>query len=158
MFSRRPGEVITAIGPFGDFHPKPTQREMVYIGGGAGMAPLRAHLSHLFESERTARKVGFWYGARSRQEVFYQDYFQALAAQHANFSFHLALSAPLPEDGWTGPTGLIHEVVLRDHLAKHPNPAAIEYYLCGPPAMVAATTKVFADLGVPGHHIAYDEF
>ena len=98
VFHLKPGDVVSAIGPFGDFHIKPTQREMVYIGGGAGMAPLRAHLSHLLESEQTARKISFWYGARSKQEIFYQDYFQDLAKMHRNFAFGLALSAPLPED------------------------------------------------------------
>ena len=113
FFSLKPGDIVSGIGPFGDFHIKPTQREMVYIGGGAGMAPLRAHLSHLLETEQTARKISFWYGARSKQEIFYEDYFRDLAAAHHNFTFHLALSSPLPEDDWTGHLGFIHEVVLR---------------------------------------------
>ena len=158
VVSLKPGDIVTAIGPFGDFHPKPTQREMVYIGGGAGMAPLRAHLTHLFESEHTARKVSFWYGARSRQEIFYADYFQELAARHSNFAFHLALSSPLPEDRWTGPVGFIHEVVLERYLRAHTHPAAVEYYLCGPPLMVKACTRMLADLGVGASQIAYDEF
>ena len=158
LFNLRPGEQITAIGPFGDFHIKPTQREMVYIGGGAGMAPLRAHLSHLFETEKTARKVSFWYGARSRQEIFYADYFQALAQRHPNFAFHLALSSPLPEDGWTDHRGLIHEVVLEHYLRGHPAPKAVEYYLCGPPQMIKACTKTLAEMGIPAGQIAYDEF
>ncbi len=158
VFNLKPGDTVTAIGPFGDFHPKPTQREMVYIGGGAGMAPLRAHLSWLFETERTARKVSFWYGARSKQEIFYDDYFADLAAKHPNFAFKLALSNPLPEDNWTGLTGFIHTVVLENYLREHTNPKAIEYYLCGPPMMIKACTKMLADLGVPAHQIAYDEF
>jgi Na+-transporting NADH:ubiquinone oxidoreductase subunit F len=158
VFSLKPGDTVTAIGPFGDFHPKPTQREMVYIGGGAGMAPLRAHLSWLFETEKTARRVSFWYGARSRQEVFYEDYFQNLATTHPNFSFHCALSAPLPEDNWKDLTGFIHEVVLEMHLRSHPNAKAVEYYLCGPPMMIKACTKMLADLGVPANQIAFDEF
>lgn len=158
VFNLRPGDTITAIGPFGDFHPKPTQREAVYIGGGAGMAPLRAHLSHLFETEHTARRVSFWYGARARQEIFYEDYFSALADAHPNFSFHLALSAPLPEDAWAGPTGFIHDVVLAQYLRTHANPQAVEYYLCGPPAMIRACTQMLAGLGIPAHQIAYDEF
>ena len=158
MFGLKPGDVVTATGPFGDFHVKPTQREMVYIGGGAGMAPLRAHLSHLFETERTARKVSFWYGARSRQELFYDDYFAGLARDHANFSFHPALSSPLPEDRWDGPAGFIHEVVLERHLRAHPNPKAVEYYLCGPPTMIKACARMLAGLGVPPGQIAYDEF
>lgn len=122
------------------------------------MAPLRAHLSHLFETERTARKVSFWYGARSRQEIFYEDYFRDLAARHANFAFHVALSSPLPEDNWSGPVGFIHEVVLARHLRGHPSPRAAEYYLCGPPMMIKACTRVLNDLGVPGDHVAFDEF
>ena len=158
MFSLKPGDVVSAIGPFGDFHIKPTQREMVYIGGGSGMAPLRAHLSYLFETEKTKRKVSFWYGARSRQEIFYDDYFRALAGQHSNFQFHVALSNPLPEDNWEGPAGFIHEVVLVNFLELHPNPKAIEYYLCGPPMMIKAVTKMLAQFGVPADHIAFDEF
>jgi MocE subfamily Rieske [2Fe-2S] domain protein len=158
VFNLKPGDTVTAIGSFGDFHIKPTQREMVYIGGGAGMAPLRSHLSHLFETEKTARKVSFWYGARSRQEIYYGDYFENLAKEHPNFQFHLALSSPLPEDDWKGLQGFIHEVVLERHLKDHPNPKGVEYYLCGPPMMVKACTKMLADLGVPANQIAYDEF
>jgi Na+-transporting NADH:ubiquinone oxidoreductase subunit F len=158
MFHLKPGDEVTAIGPSGDFHIKPTQREMVYIGGGAGMAPLRAHLSSLFESGNTARRVSYWYGARSRQELFYQEYFEGIAARHSNFHFHPALSSPLPEDGWTGHTGFIHEVVLAKYLAGHPNPGAIEYYLCGPPAMIKACTLLLEALGVPDNQIAFDEF
>ncbi|MBU4459124.1 MAG: NADH:ubiquinone reductase (Na(+)-transporting) subunit F, partial [Verrucomicrobia bacterium] len=158
VFSLKPGDAVTAVGPFGDFHIKPTQREMVYIGGGAGMAPLRAHLSHLFETRATARRVSYWYGARSRQELFYQDYFTGLAQRHANFSFHVALSEPLPEDRWVSHTGLIHEVVLRECLAAHPNVRAVEFYLCGPPAMIRACTAMLADLGVRPDQIAFDEF
>jgi MocE subfamily Rieske [2Fe-2S] domain protein len=158
VFSLKPGDTVTAIGPFGDFHPKPTQREMVYIGGGAGMAPLRAHLSYLLETEKTARRVSFWYGARSAQEIFYADYFQNLTVGRPNFSFHLALSNPLPEDNWTGHAGFIHEVVLEKYLREHSSPKAVEYYLCGPPMMIKACTKMLAELGVPAHQIAYDEF
>jgi Na(+)-translocating NADH:ubiquinone oxidoreductase F subunit len=122
------------------------------------MAPLRAHLAHLFETEHTARKVSYWYGARSKQELFYEDYFRGLATQNGNFTFHTALSAPLPEDNWTGPTGLIHEVVLEQYLASHPNPLAVEYYLCGPPMMIKACTKMLTELGVTAQQIAYDEF
>ena len=158
IFNLKPGDTVTALGPFGDFHIKPTQREMVYIGGGAGMAPLRAHLSHLLETEHTARRVSYWYGARSRQEIFYAAYFATLAQQHPNFAFHPALSSPLPEDHWTGPTGLIHEVVLSQYLQAHPNPPAVEYYLCGPPMMIKACIRMLADLGVTANQIAYDEF
>jgi len=158
VFSLKPGEIVSASGPFGDFHIKPTMHEMVYIGGGAGMAPLRAHLSHLLESQRSARKISFWYGARSRQELFYEEYFQELAAQYSNFAFHVALSASLPEDKWPGHTGFIHQVVVDQYLRVHPNPEAIEYYLCGPPMMIKACTAMLASIGVSAHQIAYDEF
>jgi Na(+)-translocating NADH:ubiquinone oxidoreductase F subunit len=158
VFSLRPGDLVTAIGPFGDFHVKPTQHEMVYIGGGAGMAPLRAHLAHLLETQLTARKITYWYGARSRQEIFYEDYFRELANAHSNFAFHLALSSPLAEDNWIGPTGFIHEVVLENYLRQHPDPAALEYYLCGPPMMIKACNRMLESIGVPERQIAYDEF
>jgi Na+-transporting NADH:ubiquinone oxidoreductase subunit F len=158
VFNLKPGDVVTAIGPFGDFHIKPTQREMVFVGGGAGMAPLRAQISHLLETEHSARRMSFWYGARSRQEIFYDDYFNELARRHPNFEFHIALSSPLPEDDWSGPHGFIHEVVEANHLKSHAHPAAAEYYLCGPPMMIKACTKMLAQIGVPTDHIAYDEF
>ncbi len=158
VFNLKPGDTVTAIGSFGDFHIKPTQKEMVFIGGGAGMAPLRAHLAHLFENEKTARKVSFWYGARSRQEIYYDDFFEALAGAHGNFSFHLALSDPLPEDKWTGHTGFIHDVVLDEYLNNHPNPQAVEFYLCGPPMMIKACTRMLASRGAAPSQIAFDEF
>jgi MocE subfamily Rieske [2Fe-2S] domain protein len=158
MWALKPGDTVDAIGPFGDFHIKPTRKEMVYIGGGAGMAPLRAHLTHLLEVEKSARRVSFWYGARSRQELFYTDLFEDLAAKHQNFTFETALSAPLDEDAWTGHTGFIHEVVLAKALENHANIGGVEFYLCGPPMMIKACTKMLADLGVPPAHIAYDEF
>jgi len=158
VFSLKPGDAVTAIGSFGDFHIKPTQKEMVYIGGGADMAPLRAHLSHLFETGHTQRRVSFWYGARSKQELYYQDYFDHLEKEHANFRFHPSLSSPLPEDEWTGLTGFIHEVVLDNYLANHPSPRAVEFYLCGPPMMIKACTKMLASLGVQPHQVAFDEF
>lgn len=158
VFNLKPGDIVTAVGPFGDFHIKPTQKEMVYIGGGAGMAPLRAHIAHLFENERTERKVSYWYGARSKQETFYADYFERLAAEHPNFDFHLALSDPLDEDRWSGPTGFIHEVVLLNYLQNHPKVSALEFYLCGPPMMIKACGKMLKELGVRDEQIAYDEF
>ena len=158
MFSLKPGDTVQAIGPFGDFHIKPTRKEMIYIGGGSGMAPLRAHLSHLFETEKTERKVSFWYGARSQQEIFYADYFLSLAKEHPNFSFNLALSSPLPEDNWTGLTGFIHEVVLENYLNQHENPKAVEYYLCGPPMMIKSCSKMLVALGIPPRQISFDEF
>jgi MocE subfamily Rieske [2Fe-2S] domain protein len=158
IFSLRPGDKVTAIGPFGDFHIMPTQREMVYIGGGAGMAPLRAHLSHLLETEGSARKISFWYGARSKQEIFYADYFEQLAQAHLNFHFHLALSSPLPDDKWDGLLGFIHEVVLQNYLKDHNNPTTAEYYLCGPPMMIKACAGMLGKLDVPAIQIAYDVF
>jgi Na(+)-translocating NADH:ubiquinone oxidoreductase F subunit len=158
VFSLKPGDMVTAIGPFGDFHIKPTQKEMVYIGGGAGMAPLRSHISHLFETEKTPRKVSFWYGARSRQELFYGDEFDAIAQAHPNFEFHQALSAPLADDQWTGMTGFIHEVVRENYLKSHPSIGAVEFYLCGPPMMIKACTKMLADLGVSDGQVSFDEY
>jgi Na(+)-translocating NADH:ubiquinone oxidoreductase F subunit len=158
VFNLRPGDELTAIGPFGDFHIKPTQKEMVYIGGGAGMAPIRAHIAHLFETEKTQRKVSYWYGARSRQEIFYDDYFQALENENHNFDFHIALSEALEEDEWTGATGFIHEVVFQNYLKDHPHPQAVEFYLCGPPAMVEACMKMLTRLGVTEDQVSYDEF
>jgi Na(+)-translocating NADH:ubiquinone oxidoreductase F subunit len=158
VFSLKPGDSVTAIGPFGDFHIKPTQREMVYIGGGAGMAPLRAQISYLLETVSSARKISYWYGARSRQELFYEDYFQGLVSAHPNFSFHLALSSPQQNDNWQGHTGFIHEVVRENYLKQHPNPCAIEYYLCGPPMMIKACTRMLENIGVPQSQVAYDEF
>ena len=154
----KPGDQVTAIGPFGTFHIKPGDSEMVYVGGGAGMAPLRSHLSHLFETLKTGRRVSFWYGARSRQEVFYQEYFEQLAKQFPNFSFYLALSEPQSVDHWTGATGFIHEVLLENYLKNHAAPGGIEYYLCGPPVMVQATMKMLDELNVPKRQIAFDEF
>ena len=158
VWSLKPGDTVTAIGPFGDFHIKPTHKEIICIGGGAGMAPLRAQLSHLLETEHSARKISYWYGARSRQELFYQEYFDDLARQHPNFSFHPALSEPLPEDHWSSHTGLIHEVVRDNPLASHPDLTAVEFYLCGPPAMIDACTTLLATLGVTPEQIAYDAF
>ncbi len=158
LFSLNPGDKVTAIGSFGDFHIKPTQREMIYIGGGAGMAPLRAHLSHLLETEKSARRISFWYGARSRQEMFYDDYFSQLAADHNNFSFHAALSSPLPDDNWNGHTGFVHEVLDEQYLQTHANPASAEYYLCGPPMMIRACTRLLEERGVPSQQIAFDAF
>jgi Na(+)-translocating NADH:ubiquinone oxidoreductase F subunit len=155
----KPGDTVTAIGPFGDFLIKDTGKEMIYIGGGAGMAPLRSHIAHLFETLQTGRKVSFWYGARSRQEVFYEEYFRDLERRFQNFSFHLALSEPLDGDNWTGATGFIHDVLRRDRLAGHPDPRSVEYYLCGPPLMIqAAQDMLVKDFGIAKEQIAFDEF
>jgi len=158
VFSLKPGDTVTAIGPFGEFHLKDTEREMVYLGGGAGMAPLRSHLSYLLETRKTSSRVSYWYGARSLQELFYEDYFGALAKQNENFTFHVALSEPQPEDHWKSHTGFIHEVLKREYLDLHPDPKSIEYFLCGPPAMTQAATVMLKNLGVPPTQIACDEF
>jgi len=159
VWALKPGDTVTAGGPFGTFLIRDTNREMVYLGGGAGMAPIRSHLSHLLETLQTGRRVTFWYGARSRQEVFYDDYFRSLEAQFSNFRFHVALSTPLPDDGWTGHTGFVHDVLRREHLERHPAPTSIEYYLCGPPVMVqAARDMLVHEFGVAAACIAYDEY
>ena len=131
---------------------------MVYLGGGAGMAPLRSHLSWLIETRKISTRVSYWYGARSLQELFYQDYFEKLARDHENFSFHVALSEAQPEDRWQSYTGFIHEVLKREYLDSHPNPKDIEYFLCGPPAMIKAATQMLGEMGVDPAQISFDEF
>ncbi|HNX43825.1 MAG TPA: NADH:ubiquinone reductase (Na(+)-transporting) subunit F [Bacteroidales bacterium] len=158
IFSRKPGDKVTVSGPYGEFHIKPTRKEMVFIGGGAGMAPLRSMIFHLFFTEHTDRKVSFWYGARSLRETFYDDEFRDIQEKNPNFSFNLALSEPLPEDNWKGYTGFIHQVVLDKYLSNHPEPEEIEFYLCGPPMMNAAIFKMLDNLGVPPENIAFDDF
>ena len=158
IFSRKPGDKVTVSGPYGEFHIKKTNSEMVYIGGGAGMAPLRSHIFHLFRTLRTDRKVSYWYGARSLREVFYEDEFRAIEKEFPNFRFHLALSAPVPEDKWTGLTGNIHQVLLDNYLGKHEEPEDIEYYFCGPPVMNDAVIKMLDNLGVPAENISFDDF
>ncbi|PIZ62527.1 MAG: NADH:ubiquinone reductase (Na(+)-transporting) subunit F, partial [Candidatus Marinimicrobia bacterium CG_4_10_14_0_2_um_filter_48_9] len=138
IFNLKPGDKVMVSGPYGEFFAKNTEREMLYIGGGAGMAPMRSHIFDLFYSKNTQRQVSFWYGARSVREMFYDDEFKKLAADHPNFSYNVALSDPLPEDNWTGPVGFIHQVVLENYLKNHPAPEDIEYYMCGPPPMIAA--------------------
>jgi Na+-transporting NADH:ubiquinone oxidoreductase subunit F len=145
-------------GPYGEFHIKPTNNEMVYIGGGAGMAPLRSHIFHLFHTLKSDRKVSYWYGARSLREVFYEDEFRAIEKEFPNFTFNLALSEPLPEDNWTGMTGFIHQVLLDNYLGKLEEPEELEYYLCGPPLMNDAVLKMLDDLGIPDESIAFDDF
>ncbi|MCX7819134.1 MAG: NADH:ubiquinone reductase (Na(+)-transporting) subunit F [Kiritimatiellae bacterium] len=158
IFSLKPGDKVVMSGPFGEFFAKDTNREMVYIGGGAGMAPMRSHIFDLFKTRRTTRKVSFWYGARSRREMFYDEEFRAIAAEFPNFRYTVALSEPLPEDHWDGPTGFIHKVVYDLYLKDHPDPTEIEYYLCGPPMMIAAVNRMLDELGVEKEMIAYDEF
>jgi Na+-transporting NADH:ubiquinone oxidoreductase subunit F len=131
---------------------------MCFIGGGAGMAPMRSHIFHLFHTEKTKRKATFWYGARSKREMFYDEEFKAIAKEHPNFSYHVALSDPLPEDKWDGPVGFIHQVAFDEYLSKHEDPSEIEYYLCGPPMMLDAVQKMLYNLGVDEENIAFDDF
>ena len=158
IFGRKPGDEVTISGPYGEFFIKETDAEMVYIGGGAGMAPLRSHIYELFKRRKTNRKVSYWYGGRSARELFYQDEFEAIAKDFPNFSFNVALSEPLPEDNWTGYTGFIHQVLLENYLSTHPAPEDIEYYICGPPMMNQAVFKMLDDLGVEPENIAFDDF
>jgi MocE subfamily Rieske [2Fe-2S] domain protein len=158
IFNLRPGDQVTAIGPFGDFHIRESEREMIYLGGGAGMAPLRSHLSYLLETEQSTRRISYWYGARSKMEIFYQEYFEQLARKCDNFSFHIALSEPIPDDQWESYTGFIHQVLRDEYLGRHPNPKQIDYYLCGPPAMIQAATAMLQMFEVEPGQISYDEF
>ncbi len=158
VFDQKPGDKVTISGPYGEFFIKPTDKEMVYIGGGAGMAPLRSHIFHLFQTLKTDRKVSYWYGGRSLAELFYTDDFRDIEKDFSNFEYHIALSEPLPDDNWTGPTGFIHQVVYENYLKDHPEPEEIEYYLCGPPLMLQAVQKMLDELGVPEENIAFDDF
>ena len=158
VFSRKPSNHVTISGPYGEFHIKNTDKEMVYVGGGAGMAPLRSHIFHLFHTLRSGRKVSYWYGARSKKEIFYEEDFRRIEAEFPNFTFEIALSEPLPEDNWTGHTGFIHQVVLENYLNHHKEPEDIEYYLCGPPMMLSAVQKMLDNLGVSKENIAFDDF
>jgi Na+-transporting NADH:ubiquinone oxidoreductase subunit F len=158
IFSRKPGDKVMISGPYGEFHIKKTEREMVYIGGGAGMAPLRSHIFHLFHTMKTDRKVSYWYGARSKREVFYEEDFRKIEQAFPNFKFNIALSEPLPEDNWDGYKGFIHQVVLDNYLSKHAEPEEVEYYLCGPPIMNESVLRMLDNLGVPEENIDLDDF
>ncbi len=158
IFSRKPGDKVTISGPFGEFFIQETEREMVYIGGGAGMAPLRSHLFHLFHTLKTGRKVSYWYGARNPNEVFYEDQFRQIEEQFPNFKFHIAMSEPRPEDNWDGYVGFIHQVLNDNYLAKHKAPEDVEYYICGPPIMLQAVQGMLDSLGVEEEMIRYDDF
>ncbi len=158
IFGLKPGDKATISGPYGEFFIKDTEAEMVYIGGGAGMAPLRSHIFELFKRQKTNRKVSYWYGGRSMRELFYVDQFRDIEKDFPNFKFNIALSEPAPEDNWTGYKGFIHQVLLENYLSKHSAPEDIEYYICGPPMMNAAVFKMLDDLGVEPENIAYDDF
>ena len=159
IFSLNPGDKVTISGPYGEFFLKDNDNEMMFIGGGAGMAPMRSHLFHLFHTlKESDKKITFWYGARSWKEVFYYEQFRDIEKKFDNFEFHLALSEPLPEDKWEGPTGFIHQVIYDNYLSKHEEPEEIDYYLCGPPMMNDAVQKMLYNLGVPDENVAFDDF
>ncbi len=158
MFNLKAGDKVTISGPYGDFFIKGTDREMVYIGGGAGMAPMRSHLFHLFYTLETGRKVSFWYGARSKREMFYDDDFKAIQEKYPNFSYYVALSDPMPADNWEGYKGFIHQVLLDNYLDEHEDSTEIEYYMCGPPMMIDAAENMLYNLGVEPEMIAFDKF
>ncbi len=169
VFTRKPGDKVVISGPYGEFHIKDTKREMIYIGGGAGMAPLRSHLFHLFHTLKTTdRKVTFWYGGRSKRELFYTEDFRAIEREFPNFKYYIALSEPLPEDNWKvkngldgegdGFVGFIHKVLIDNYLGKHPEPEEIEFYFCGPPMMNAAVIKMCDDFGIPPEQVSFDDF
>jgi Na+-transporting NADH:ubiquinone oxidoreductase subunit F len=158
IFTLKPGDKITMSGPYGEFFIRETQNEMMFIGGGAGMAPMRSHIFDQFLTQRTNRKATFWYGGRSLRELFYIDEFEAIQKEFPNFSFDVALSAPLPEDNWTGKTGFIHQVIFDNYLKNHPNPEDIEYYICGPQVMSNAVITMLENLGVSKEMIFFDDF
>lgn len=169
VFSRKPGDKVTVSGPYGEFHINNTDREMIYIGGGAGMAPLRAHIFHLFQTEKSKRKVSYWYGGRSKKELFYVDHFRKIEKEFPNFGFYIGLSEPLPEDNWKvkkslddasgdGYLGFIHQCLFENYLKFHDAPEDVEYYLCGPPLMNAAVLKMLDEMGIPKENIRFDDF
>lgn len=158
VFSLKPGDKVTVSGPYGDFLARDTDNEMCFIGGGAGMAPLRSHILHQLDGIDSGRKVTFWYGARSKKEMFYEEDFRDLEKRYDNFTFHMALSSPDPEDNWEGITGFIHNHLCGTYLCDHEDPTEIEYYLCGPPPMIDATINALYDLGVEDDMIYYDKF
>jgi len=158
IFNLKPGDAVTISGPFGEFFARDTNNEMVFIGGGAGMAPMRSHIFDQFRRLHTKRKVSFWYGARSLREAFYVEDFDAIQSENENFKWHLALSEPLPEDNWTGYVGFIHKVLYDNYLKDHPAPEDIEYYICGPPMMNTAVINMLTDLGVERENIMFDDF
>ena len=158
VFSLKPGDKVTVFGPFGEFFAKDTEAEMVFVGGGAGMAPMRSHIFDQLRRIKTDRKMSFWYGARSLRELFYEDEYDELAGENQNFDWHIALSDPQPEDNWDGLTGFIHNVLYENYLKDHPAPEDCEYYMCGPPMMNAAVIKMLKDLGVEDENIMLDDF
>jgi Na+-transporting NADH:ubiquinone oxidoreductase subunit F len=168
VFGCKPGDKVTISGPYGEFFIKETEAEMLYIGGGAGMAPMRSHLFHLFHTLKTGRKVTYWYGGRSKRELFYLDHFRKIEAEFPNFKFFVVLSEPLPEDNWQvktdidapgdGFVGFVHKAVIDQYLSKHSEPEEIEFYFCGPPMMNQAVLKMCEDWGIPRENVSFDDF
>ncbi|NQX82692.1 MAG: NADH:ubiquinone reductase (Na(+)-transporting) subunit F [Flavobacteriaceae bacterium] len=169
IFNQKPGDMVTVSGPYGEFFINESDAEMLYVGGGAGMAPMRSHLYHLFQTLKTGRKVTYWYGGRSKQELFYTEHFRSLERQFSNFKFYLVLSEPAPEDNWKvskdvddtegdGFLGFVHQAVIDQYLSKHESPEDLEVYFCGPPMMNVAVQKMAEDFGVPGENIRFDDF
>ena len=158
IFNLKPGDKVTILGPYGEFFAKGTEQEMVFIGGGAGMAPMRSHIFDQLGRLKSRRKITFWYGARSLREMFYVQDFESLARENDNFTWHVALSDPLPEDDWTGHQGFIHQVLYENYLKDHAAPEDCEYYICGPPMMLAACTELLDDLGVEPENVLFDDF
>jgi len=158
LFSLRPGDKVTIAGPYGEFYAKDTDNEMVFIGGGTGMAPLRSHIFDQLKRVKTDRKISFWFGVRSKRDMFYYEEFERLAAEHPNFTYIVALSEPKKDDDWDGPVGFIHQVAYDQYLASHEAPEDCEYYMCGPPLMISAVQKMLTDLGVPEENVMFDDF
>ena len=158
IFNLKAGDKVTISGPYGEFFIKDSEKEMVYIGGGAGMAPMRSHLFHLFHTLKTGRKVSFWYGARSKREMFYDDDFKDIQENFPNFSYNVALSDPMPDDNWVGYKGFIHQVLFDNYLESHEDSTEIEYYMCGPPMMIDAVENMLYNLGVEPEMVAFDKF
>ena len=158
VFDLKPGDKITISGPYGEFFAQETEREMCFIGGGAGMAPMRSHIFDQLKRIKSDRKITFWYGGRSKRELFYMDEFKQLEKEFPNFSLHVALSDPLPEDNWEGSTGFIHQVCLEEYMDKHDDPTEVEFYLCGPPIMLQCVNEMVDELGVEPEMVRADDF
>ena len=158
IYNLKPGDEVSISGPFGEFFAKDTEAEMVFVGGGAGMAPMRSHIFDQLKRLHSKRKISFWYGARSLCEMFYVEDYDMLQREHENFEWHVALSEPLPEDKWEGYTGFIHQVLYDNYLQDHPAPEDCEYYICGPPMMNKAVLKMLYDLGVENDNVLFDDF
>jgi len=158
IFNLKPGDPVVISGPFGEFFARETENEMIFIGGGAGMAPMRSHIFDQLRRLKTKRKITFWYGARSLREMFYVKDFDTLQKENPNFTWNIALSEPKPEDNWTGYTGFIHNVLLENYLKDHPAPEDCEYYMCGPPMMNTAVINMLLSIGVERENIMLDDF